>query len=67
MLASQSSSQKKGAVAQPTISSSRSGTDANSVAIQKEFDVTHQVLQKLRDNPNKHLSQLSQQVADLNS
>lgn len=62
------SSSKKN-LAQPSASSStpRGGGDKQQAALQQEFDVTHQVLSKLRDNPNKHLGELSSQVAGLNA
>lgn len=52
---------------QPSGSSSTTGGDNQHAGLQKEFDVTHQVLSKLRDNPNKHLGELSSQVATLNA
>lgn len=66
MTSSLSSSSKKN-LAQPSGSSSTPRADNQQAALQQEFDVTHQVLAKLRDNPNKHLGELSSQVAGLNA
>jgi len=54
-------------MAQPLGGSSSLGGDNPSASLQQEFDVTHQVLSKLRENPNRHLGELSTQVANLNA
>lgn len=41
--------------------------DLNLRDLQREHDVTHQVLSKLRDNPNSHISNLQSQVAMLSN